>query len=40
MYNEDDPHPDTEDPDLAEGDYYRESIAEYGTIYVDYPLEN
>ena len=40
MYQEDaDPHPDEVDPNLIEGDYYRESIAEFGTLYVDFPMD-
>lgn len=27
-----------EDPETVEGDYYRESISEYGTVYTDYDL--
>jgi hypothetical protein len=29
-------NPDTIDPETVEGDYYRESISEYGTVYKDY----
>jgi len=40
MYAEDeDPRPEDEDPATVEGDYYRESIADYGTVYEDYDLD-
>lgn len=40
MYAEDeDPRPEDEDPDTVVGDYYRESIADYGTVFTDYNLD-
>jgi len=29
--------PEEEDPETMEGDYYRESIADYGSVYGDFP---
>jgi len=42
LYNdsESDIHPDNLDPETEEGDYYRESIAEYGTVFEEYPPED
>jgi len=41
MYAEDvDPSPEDEDPNTVPGDYYRESIADYGTVYTDYNLDD
>ena len=41
MYAEDtDPYPEDEDPETVPGDYYRESIEEYGTVYTDYNLDD
>lgn len=40
MYAEDeDPRPEDEDPETVVGDYYRESISDYGTVYTDYDLD-
>ena len=38
MYADLDSSPDEEDPETTEGDYYRQSIAEYGNVYSDYPI--
>lgn len=40
MYAEDEINPDEEDPETVPGDYYRESIADYGTVFTDYTLDD
>jgi hypothetical protein len=42
MYTDEDAESRPEDvnPDKVEGDYYREYIAEYGTIYSDYSIDD
>jgi hypothetical protein len=39
MYMDDEDDPEQCDPATEEGDYYRESIEEYGTLYTDYPMD-
>jgi len=36
MCSDEEFHPSKVDPQTVEGDYYRESIEEYGTLYNDY----
>ena len=41
MYHDEDVdfRPDEVNPEDVEGDYYREYISKYGTIYVKYPVD-
>jgi hypothetical protein len=42
LYGENDPedeHVSTMDSDVVEGDYYREAIAEYSTVFADYTMD-